>query len=297
VPLATRSERFAAIPPLAVFSSNIQYTTLHPSIYYTTASHPRPGHELARWLGDAGRQLGNSEMLWRDGCQCRPLPLRWCRSLSDRFRCDALLGWLVGCPCSWLPAACPGPGRRPSTASSHRGRSLSCRRAWISLATSARPSGATSIRRAEETEQPIQGTEQPQRTRTLGGDEAVHLAEEQRVLGLEQLHLGDPGGGDDERDVVPRVPAHHVGRRGRPVQPLHLAAWVLDHHGRRLAVAHLFSRRPVARSARSVCNEAGWLWLRASCCCKSSRGKRNRDADAAGAGDLWSGGGVLIWVE
>jgi hypothetical protein len=121
--------------------------------------------------------------------------------------------------------------------------------------------------REQRRKQSIQSKQQrrAEPIRTLGGDEAVHLAEEQRVLGLEKLHLGDRGGAaghrgdggvllprercrgagdaeDDERDVVPGVAAHHVGRGGRAVQSLHLAARVLDHHGRRLrrlAVAHL----------------------------------------------------------
>jgi hypothetical protein len=68
---------------------------------FQTVSHPRPDHELARWLGDANRQLRNSEMLWSDGCQCWPLPLR-CRSLSNRFRSDRSSGdwWIasaLGC--------------------------------------------------------------------------------------------------------------------------------------------------------------------------------------------------------
>jgi len=113
----------------------------------------------------------------------------------------------------------------------------------------------------------------------LRGDEPVHLPQEQRVLGLEQLHLGDPGAaarrrarGDlrvrvlladgrdaehDERHVVPGVAAHHLRRGGRPVQPLHLAAGVLDHHGRRLrrlAVAH----RSIAR--RGAGDGFGFLW-------------------------------------
>jgi hypothetical protein len=83
----------------------------------------------------------------------------------------------------------------------------------------------------------------------LRGDEAVHLAEQQRVLGLEQLDPGDLGpapvaGGhaeDDERDVVARVFPHDLFGCGGPVQPLHLPAGVLDDDRRRLrrlAVAH-----------------------------------------------------------
>jgi len=101
----------------------------------------------------------------------------------------------------------------------------------------------------------------------LRGDEAVDLAEEQRVLGLEQLDPCDlgpspaaggggrrgggvPGGGggliggdteDDERDVVARVGPHDLGGGGGPVEALHLPAGVLDDDRRRLrrlAVAH-----------------------------------------------------------
>jgi hypothetical protein len=103
---------------------------------------------------------------------------------------------------------------------------------------------------------------------TLRGDEAVDLAEQQRVLGLEQLDPGDlgpspaaasgtgrgrrrggvPGAGlisgdteDDERDVVARVAPHDLGGGGGPVEALHLPAGVLDDDRRRLrrlAVAH-----------------------------------------------------------
>ena len=93
----------------------------------------------------------------------------------------------------------------------------------------------------------------------MGGDEAVDLGEEERVLWLEELDLGYPGTSsfsgdgvvnaarvvveDDEGDVVAGVPAHDVRRCGRPVEARHLAvARVLDHHGRRvrrLTVPHV----------------------------------------------------------
>lgn len=119
----------------------------------------------------------------------------------------------------------------------------------------------------------------------MGGDEAVDLAEEQRLLGLEQLDLGDlrrrpsglvadgrsdggvfglaatattgRGGGDTEQhegDVVAWVAAHDVRRGGRPVEPLHLAARVLDHHRRhlrRLAIPHRRRRRPYPQPTTS----------------------------------------------
>jgi hypothetical protein len=96
-----------------------------------------------------------------------------------------------------------------------------------------------------------------QRLGDLGdGDEAVRLAEHQRVPGLEQLH---PRGAPvllllgpllvvgiravrDERYVVARVGAHDLGGAGGPVEALDAAARVLHHHHRRrlrrLAVAH-----------------------------------------------------------
>jgi len=98
----------------------------------------------------------------------------------------------------------------------------------------------------------------------LRGDEAVDLAKEQRVLGLEQLDPGDlgpataggrrrgvPGGGrlviisrdtvDDEGNVVSRVVPHDLGGGGGPVEAVDLPAGVLDDDRRRLrrlAVAH-----------------------------------------------------------
>ena len=94
-----------------------------------------------------------------------------------------------------------------------------------------------------------------QRPGDLGdGDEAVGLAERQRVPGLEQLHprhprraaplplrLLVPRPARDERDVVARVGAHDLGGAGGPVEALDAAARVLQHHRRRLrrlTVAH-----------------------------------------------------------
>ena len=118
----------------------------------------------------------------------------------------------------------------------------------------------------------------------MGGDEAVDLAEEERVLWLEELDLGYPrtsifsgDGGfglgvdvmqDDEGDVVAGVPAHDVRRGGRPVKALDLAvARVLDHHGRRvrrLAVPHAHvSRAPVPQrsptAARVFVSSRVWI--------------------------------------
>jgi len=110
----------------------------------------------------------------------------------------------------------------------------------------------------------------------LRGDEAVDLAKEQRVLGLEQLDPGDlgaaataggrrpgvPGGGlaiisrnteDDERNVVPRVVPHDLGGGGGPVEAVDLPAGVLDddrRHLRRLAVAH--RARPLSAAAAAA---------------------------------------------
>ena len=82
------------------------------------------------------------------------------------------------------------------------------------------------------------------------------MAEEQGLLGLEQLDAREAHGaalaaggvlpllGDaerDERDVVARVGAHHLGRAGGPAEPLHPPARVLEQHRRRLrrlAVPH-----------------------------------------------------------
>ena len=120
----------------------------------------------------------------------------------------------------------------------------------------------------------------------MGGDQAVDLAEEKRVLGLEKLHFRDPGAStssgdgchgrvglgftaaagdveDDERDVVPGIPAHDVSRSGRPVEALDLAvARVLDHHGRRirrLAVSH-FLLCEWLRLGSWLCEKDGVGW-------------------------------------
>jgi hypothetical protein len=105
-----------------------------------------------------------------------------------------------------------------------------------------------------------------QRLGDLGdGDEAVRLAEHQRVPGLEQLHARHARGAvpllllllplllgplplvagaravRHERHVVARVGAHDLGGAGGPVQALDAAARVLHHRRRRLrrlAVAH-----------------------------------------------------------
>jgi hypothetical protein len=105
-----------------------------------------------------------------------------------------------------------------------------------------------------------------QRLGDLGdGDEAVRLAEHQRVPGLEQLHarharaavplllllplpllgplplVAGARAVRHERHVVARVGAHDLGGAGGPVQALDAAARVLHHRRRRLrrlAVAH-----------------------------------------------------------
>ena len=146
------------------------------------------------------------------------------------------------------------------------------------LASSALVTSARSTNRIENSRLPrctdgeklINSRTSPQQDRrvlTLRGDEAVDLAEQQRVLGLEQLDPCDlgpspaaggggrrgggvPGGGggliggdteDDERDIVARVGPHDLGGGGGPVEALHLPAGVLDDDRRRLrrlAVAH-----------------------------------------------------------
>lgn len=88
--------------------------------------------------------------------------------------------------------------------------------------------------------------------RTLGGEQPVDLAEQEHILGLEQLYAGKPDAaaillllGDVEADkgnMVAWVGLHDVGSTRRPVQPLHPPTRVLDHHGRHLrclAVSHL----------------------------------------------------------
>ena len=95
-----------------------------------------------------------------------------------------------------------GDGRRSSGAASTHRRALSLRRAWIAFATSAcaiaseyqwgnglaRVSSGT-----EESGHEEEGSTKGGMARTLQGDEAVDLTQQQRVLGLDELHLGDPG--------------------------------------------------------------------------------------------------------
>nr|CAB3482975.1 unnamed protein product [Digitaria exilis] len=226
-------------------------------------------------------QLADSVMLCSDGRQCRPLTpppdLPRLQSAQDRATVDERsITHLVRAGLPLRFAARRGVVCRLRRASSHR-RVLSCRRAWIAFATSEK--------------------------HTLRGDETVDLAEHQRVRGLEELHLGDlgssaaaaAGGGrggvrlvgadagdaeDDEGDVVPGVASHHLAGGGRPVQPLHLPAGVLDHHGRRLrrlAIAHLLllSSSSCSRDLFAAANELRVLDL-------SRRGR-------------WPG--VFIWVR
>jgi hypothetical protein len=127
----------------------------------------------------------------------------------------------------------------------------------------------------------------------LRGDEAVDLAKEKRVLGLQQLDPGDlgpttsraggrrgvPGGGGgglvicrnteyDEGNVVSRVVPHDLGGGGGPVEAVDLPAWVLEDDRRRLrrlAVAHR-SRPPAPLSpAAAAALVVGWAlgwWFR-----------------------------------
>ena len=105
-----------------------------------------------------------------------------------------------------LSSTAAGPdcsdGRRSSGAASTHRRALSLRRAWIAFATSAcaiaseyqwgnglaRVSSGT-----EESGHEEEGSTKGGMARTLQGDEAVDLTQQQRVLGLDELHLGDPG--------------------------------------------------------------------------------------------------------
>ena len=123
------------------------------------------------------------------------------------------------------------------------------------LAGAGSPSGALGLERHELLLRPprlvlLLGLQRPG---DLGdGDEAVGLAERQRVPGLEQLHPRHPRRAAplpallprpvrDERDVVARVGAHDLGGAGGPVEALDAAARVLQHHRRRLrrlTVAH-----------------------------------------------------------
>ena len=169
-----------------------------------------------------------------------------------------------------------------------------------------------------------------QRLGDLGdGDEAVRLAEHQRVQGLEQLHPRDASGavpvlllpllgpllvvGDgvravrDERDVVARVGAHDLGGAGGPVEALDAAARVLHHHRRRLrrlAVAHrrsllLLSLPPVAVGVQSRGAEgrqdqarASWWW-----CWRRPRSSGGVMIYEAAVGGGWSRlpVGVAVW--
>lgn len=108
---------------------------------------------------------------------------------------------------------------------------------------------------------------------TFEADEAVDAAEQERVVGAEQLEVlhghgrsggrggccsvcrgrRQRGGGDDGRDVVARVGRHDGPGRERPVGALRAAAArVLDHHRRhlrRLALAVAHRCVPACRAA------------------------------------------------
>ena len=95
-----------------------------------------------------------------------------------------------------------GDGHRLSGAASTHRRALSLRRAWIAFATSACATaseyqwGNGLVRVSSETEESgheEEGSTKGGMARTLQGDEEVDLAQQQRVLGLDELHLGDPG--------------------------------------------------------------------------------------------------------
>lgn len=88
----------------------------------------------------------------------------------------------------------------------------------------------------------------------MGGDEAIDLAKDERVLGPQELNSSDTDAIDlppdlllglaqgDQSNIVARVAPHHLACTHRPVEPLHPALGVLYHHRRHLrslAITHL----------------------------------------------------------